>query len=76
MRINFELTYNDYIKCELCMVSKKKSFKFQKYLFNYILPIIFIMIGFYLNKQGNPNNNGMLLLIGGFIWFFFYPFFY
>ncbi|HBG71052.1 MAG: hypothetical protein A2W93_02890 [Bacteroidetes bacterium GWF2_43_63] len=74
MKINYQLTAEDYLKFQLYTASRSKQVKARRMLSRILWPIVFLGIGIYFATDSNWAIAGILAGVA-IIWFLVYPIF-
>ena len=72
MKINYQLTAEDYLKFQLYTASRSKQVKVRRMLTRIVWPLVFIAIGIYFAVESVWAGAGIMAGIA-LIWFFVYP---
>ena len=73
MTLNYQLTNSDFLEYQLYTSSKSETHKKRRKNSRIIIPILFLLYGFYLTKR-DENYIGVIVFgITAILWFVFYP---
>ena len=72
MKINYQLTVEDYLKSQLYMASRSKQIKNRRMLTRIVWPLVFLAIGIYFAVESVWVGAGIMAAIA-LIWFFINP---
>lgn len=73
MNINYTLTNHDFLEYYLYASSRSKSHKKRRFRSRIIIPIIYLLFGFYSAKVDNNIGIGIVFALVAIVWFIFYP---
>lgn len=73
MKINYKLTYQDFLEYQLYSSSKSELHRKKRFRSRIIIPILYIILGIYFANKDEGYLIGILFTVLGILWYVFYP---
>ena len=73
MNINYQLTNLDFLEHQLYTSSKSELHKKRRFRSRIIIPILYLVLGFFFANQSGKLGIGIGVAVFGILWFLFYP---